>query len=563
MIKIKDKDVELIKNQAGKDKCPIGKMALYTNIDFNGGELGDILVIGPNVQLDEAELASYGFIVGGHDGVSCVVNNMSQAATLVAGLDLNGEILNIPSMTNIPSLVGRGWNDKTRSVVAAPVKLDELKMTSVTPITLKVKETIEIELKIENFSDISVPDTTLEVKSGNSDALSVGAFSQPGTIPAKGSTTVKVPVTGKKVAQTNLTFTLHTPVGYINQGENRYVVPARVEQFAVQLTMDSANPVNIGLNKTETVKITVKNLSAIDAPVASFQVEAGSEDIISVGAFTPPGNIPANDSVIIDVPVTGLKNGESLLTFTLNVPEEFNNTGDTRRVVNAKVQAIVKLGITMSRQIELVTGEPLILPVKITNESDEPVDALGVDFESGDLTLFTVEDLPGEVYVPPKDSVETKVKLVPTEDKIGRNRLTCSLTLPPGYTNEGESSKASIVSVTAERSLEVLQVFQSRWAEEGGYKYSYMLTMRSASVRVTSWELSFELPEGAKVSDTWYDTQKNWLDKRETGEMVYLTNKGGHTIDPGTNLPLQIQLVYPHQSPVYEYIYSLSLRQLR
>ena len=44
---------------------------------------------------------------------------------------------------------------------------------------------------------------------------------------------------------------------------------------------------------------------------------------------------------------------------------------------------------------------------------------------------------------------------------------------------------------------------------------------------------------------------------------MILSNTSGHTIDPGVELPLQIQLVYPNQAEAYEYIYSLHLRQIR
>lgn len=128
--------VELLKNQKGKDKCPPNKLALYTNINYNNSEIGDILLISPNVQLDQEELESYGFDVGQHDGVSCVVNNMSQAASLVAGLNLDGDILNVPAMSSIDSLVGQGWNDLTRSVVSAPVALVTLGISSENPVNV-------------------------------------------------------------------------------------------------------------------------------------------------------------------------------------------------------------------------------------------------------------------------------------------------------------------------------------------------------------------------------------------------------------------------------------------
>ncbi|MEX6225663.1 hypothetical protein AB6F55_13035 [Providencia hangzhouensis] len=37
---------------------------------------------------------------------------MGQSATLVAGLNLDGEILKVLAMTSIPSLVDYGWNER-------------------------------------------------------------------------------------------------------------------------------------------------------------------------------------------------------------------------------------------------------------------------------------------------------------------------------------------------------------------------------------------------------------------------------------------------------------------
>nr|VUD26738.1 Uncharacterised protein [Salmonella sp. NCTC 7297] len=40
-----EQDVYLISNEYGEDKCPEGKLALYTNVQFNIGEVGNILII--------------------------------------------------------------------------------------------------------------------------------------------------------------------------------------------------------------------------------------------------------------------------------------------------------------------------------------------------------------------------------------------------------------------------------------------------------------------------------------------------------------------------------------
>ncbi|MFF0039293.1 hypothetical protein ACFYRG_24165 [Streptomyces mirabilis] len=37
---------------------------------------------------------------------------------------------------------------------------------------------------------------------------------------------------------------------------------------------------------------------------------------------------------------------------------------------------------------------------------------------------------------------------------------------------------------------------------------------------------------------------------------------GGHSVDPGTALPLDIQVVYPDESPAYERLIGLNAQQL-
>lgn len=64
-----EQDVYLISNEYGEDKCPEGKLALYTNVQFNIGEVGNILIISPNIQLNEEQLASYGFIIGENSNI--------------------------------------------------------------------------------------------------------------------------------------------------------------------------------------------------------------------------------------------------------------------------------------------------------------------------------------------------------------------------------------------------------------------------------------------------------------------------------------------------------------
>ncbi|EOF5839615.1 hypothetical protein ACK1YQ_003472, partial [Salmonella enterica] len=73
-------------------------------MQFNIGEMGNILIISPNIQLNEEQLASYGFIIGENSNISSIVNNMDQDATLISGLYVDGQTLTVKPGTTIPTL---------------------------------------------------------------------------------------------------------------------------------------------------------------------------------------------------------------------------------------------------------------------------------------------------------------------------------------------------------------------------------------------------------------------------------------------------------------------------
>ncbi|WP_342135842.1 hypothetical protein [Providencia rettgeri] len=449
----KNESVELLKNQKGKDKCPPNKLALYTNIDYNNSEIGDILLISPDIQLDQKELESYGFDVGHHDGVSCVVNNMSKAATLVAGLNLDGEILRVPALSSIASLVGLGWNDLTRSVVAAPVELVTLEISSESPLQSTLGKVNNIEIDIVNKGNVAVYGVTLEITTKNSDVANVISYPELIDLHSNMITTIPVSLEGKNTGETLLSVRIHTPIGVINQGSNTY-----------------------------------------------------------------------------DVKV--------------------------------EVKARVELNLTIDTQVTLLTGESKSVPLKITNNSDTLVRSAIINVNSGNSSLVIVGEFGSTVDIDRNSSKVVNIPLNASLTTVGDTQLACSLTLPKGYENEGNNNAISAITVTAERELEVLQQYQASWAGEGGYLYSYMLTLKSQNTRVNKWQLTFQLPAGAKVSENWYESQKNWLTKEEVGGNVILGNTSGHTIDPGIELPLQIQVVYLEHAKVNEYIYDLHLRQI-
>lgn len=227
---IKDDDVQVLHDAAGVGQCPPGKLALYTNINFNNdsdvGETSDILIMGPDIQLDTEALESYGFIVGEHDGVSSVVNNMSQPATLVAGTNLDGDTLPVNAGQQISSLTdyilssSATWNDATNSVVSASVTTVNLAMVLESGISMQQDESYKALLQITNNSGTSVTGATVGVSTDNESVLIVTTPVTGINIPANTTVSVRIPLTGINPGSATLTCTLNTPLGIINSGNN-------------------------------------------------------------------------------------------------------------------------------------------------------------------------------------------------------------------------------------------------------------------------------------------------------------------------------------------------------
>lgn len=241
-----DQDVYLLNNESGADKCPSGKLALYTNIDFNKSEMGDILIISPNISLNKSQLASYGFIVGEHDGVSSVVNNMNQNATLVSGLYLDGETLVVKPGSQISSLLdyplGKGnWNDAVNSVVSADTQSVDLTMNVESEIYLEEEEEYSALLQIQNNTGEAVENVTMSATSSNSAIFSVKLDPQTLSIPGNETVNVRIPVEGKSQGQATLTCQFTMPVGIINNGNNMTQTTVTVsESRALQVTQTFA-----------------------------------------------------------------------------------------------------------------------------------------------------------------------------------------------------------------------------------------------------------------------------------------------------------------------------------
>ncbi|TDB47374.1 hypothetical protein [Photorhabdus luminescens] len=455
-------DVQLIRGGKGKGACPAGKLCLYTHVSYNQEDTdGNILAIGPDIQLDEAQLASYGFIVGGRHGVSGVVNKMSKAGTLVSGLHINGETLRVEAGTDFPDLTkhtfpgGGTWNDATRSVVSAPVERVTLIIMLENGISLAIDQTIETQLKIKNESAVAVNGATIDFVSGDPAKVSVGNFNRTVNIPANDTVTVKIPLTGHSKGSTTLTAHLHTPLGIINHGDNVKKTNANVTERSVTIRMLMARQMEITGGVLSYAPLDIRNESNIEIAGVVLEPVSGNTTVLTVGEFNTTVTLPAADTLRVNIPVTGVNAGTAL--------------------------------------------------------------------------------------------------------------LATSLTLPPGIINAGDSQIQSQVTVVTVRDLNVDQKLLGHWQkvwDQPEWIYNYELTLKSESLRVVKWRLTFLLQKGAVLDPDWLETQKDWLEvDGETEGFIALINKTGHTIDPGVELKLAVQLLYPGKADEYNELYNLRLRQ--
>lgn len=224
----------MIKNLSDVPACPQGKFCIYTNAGFNLPELGDVLAINENTQLNITDLINFGFSVGFsvgfHDGVSAVVNNLGSEGTLIRGGDISGSYRPVSSCEQIRELDAT-WNDATNSVVTRHV----------TPVTLPLmlpNTTIHINesgqyvtLSIQNLSHDSV---TIDVDvTGTPTLFTIGDYTHVMTIPAKQTVNNNIALLGNVVGRGQLTATIKPALGYINQVSNTTSATIVVDEVVV------------------------------------------------------------------------------------------------------------------------------------------------------------------------------------------------------------------------------------------------------------------------------------------------------------------------------------------
>ncbi|MFF3751911.1 peptidase inhibitor family I36 protein [Streptomyces sp. NPDC002018] len=113
--------------------------------------------------------------------------------------------------------------------------------------------------------------------------------------------------------------------------------------------------------------------------------------------------------------------------------------------------------------------------------------------------------------------------------------------------------------------LRVDQELRGHWAEGAGHIYSYRLTMHAEDTRVIKWAVGFgDLPEGTTLSKSFIDAFWGEILRDGTDGAVLLGSPkgGGHSVDPGAALPIDIQVLHPDEDPAHERLTGLHAQQL-
>ena len=576
---IENDDVQILSDAAGADKCPPGKLALYTNMNFNNDSgasvTRDILIMGPDIQLDTETLERYGFIVGEHDGISSIVNNMSQSATLVAGTKLDGDTLSVDAGQQISNLIdykrpsGISWNDATNSVVSASVTTVSLTMKLENDISLVVGDSCSASLQITNNSSTDVTAVTVTARSSNTSILTVGSFTSSVNIPAGQVATVHVPVTGIAEGLATLNFSLKTPLGIINRQSNTLTTPATVSVIKVNLTMSPENNISLEMGDSYSTSLQITNNSNTDVTAATVTASSSNASILTVGSFTPSVDIPAGQVATVHVPVTAIAEGSAELYYKLNMPKNIDNTGDKNAESIFSVSGItipVDLRMRLETEISLQPTEDYSALLQFVNNSDTAVTAATLMASSSDPNVFDVKAFSSSVNIPANVTTNFRIPLLGVSE--GAETLSCNLTMPAGIKNTGENTISTAIRVTTVRQLQVTVGSVNHWQDIWPSKefiYSYALTMSAANTQVRNWVLSFLLPDGASLNEAWLESQSSWVvldTEKSVNGNIYLNSQPGHVIAPGKNVNFTLQINYPQVSTEYETLDNLILMQV-
>ncbi|MCX4678573.1 hypothetical protein OG413_25250 [Streptomyces sp. NBC_01433] len=142
------------------------------------------------------------------------------------------------------------------------------------------------------------------------------------------------------------------------------------------------------------------------------------------------------------------------------------------------------------------------------------------------------------------------ILLTGTIKKNYTGSITCTTEIKtPGRTNTATQTSGSVTTKVVEPKVlvtikKVNGFPQSYPPEHTGWVCSYSFELGANKERVTLWELSFDgLPKQCTLNP---ENRPEWLIVVKDGSdgEVIVRSKSGHTIDPGTPLPVTLQLLY-------------------
>ncbi|GAB2745510.1 DUF11 domain-containing protein [Kitasatospora kifunensis] len=145
------------------------------------------------------------------------------------------------------------------------------------------------------------------------------------------------------------------------------------------------------------------------------------------------------------------------------------------------------------------------------------------------------------------------ITLSGTVDPRYEGTLTCtSLVTSPTRANTAGQQSGSVRTEVELPLISVGQKQNSSWEQgwpedQKGWVISYTLTLAANQQRVAMWEISFDVPPRTRVNPQqtqWYRVTKDGLD----GTVVITSPDPSHTIDPGTPLDVDVQLLYPSRN---------------
>ena len=287
----------------------------------------------------------------------------------------------------------------------------------------------------------------------------------------------------------------------------------------------------------------------------------------------------------------GAPHGVSSVVNNLNVPAVLikgnDISGDSAEVAagarlshapygfNDKVNSVVTQAI-----INIDT--PMFLPPKVITVGANDSAVLTIDNSRNDQSfevsldvqvtegkgLISLDGYESEFTVPAGEAVKKDISI--TGNEIGQGTLTATMKPEIGYLNQSNNTVSAKITVEENKipDLHVSQSFDRSWESwwpEHEWYFTYNLDLISDTLTVKHWKMSFSLPEGAYIPQSWLDTQSSWLKLNEDESVdgkVVLENTSGHNISPDSDIALHLEVHYLENDVEHQKLKDLKLEEV-